>query len=118
MPIPSPFHSRTAPLCETQDWRDWSGYLAAGIYGPSHEREYYAVRNSAALFDVSPLFKYEVSGPDAARLVNRIITRDVDNCRIGQVIYSPWCNDDGRVIDDGTISRLPRYSKSTLLWPQ
>ncbi len=106
MPIPTPFHPRTSVLCESYDWRNWSGYLAAGTYEPTHEREYYAVRNSAALFDISPLFKYELSGPDALRLVNRIVTRDVSKCEVGQVIYSPWCDEDGKVIDDGTVSRL------------
>jgi aminomethyltransferase len=106
MPIPTPFHSRTSALCESWEWRNWSGYLAAGLYEPSHEREYYAVRQSAALFDVSPLFKYEITGPDAARLVNRIITRDVNKCAVGQVYYTPWCDDAGKVIDDGTVSRL------------
>ncbi len=106
MPIPTPFHERTAPLCESYDWRGWSGYLAASLYEPSHEREYFAIRNSAAAIDVSPLFKYEISGPDAARLVDRIITRDVTKCRVGQVLYAPWCDEDGKVIDDGTIARL------------
>ncbi len=106
MPIPTPFHERTAPLCESYDWRGWAGYLAASLYEPSHEREYYAIRNSTAAIDVSPLFKYEVSGPDAARLVDRIITRDVTKCRVGQVLYAPWCDEDGKVIDDGTIARL------------
>lgn len=106
MPIPSPFHSRTAALCQSHEWRDWSGYLAASLYEPSHEREYYAVRNSAALFDVSPLFKYEISGPDAPALLNRVMTRDLGKCAIGQIMYSPWCDDDGKLIDDGTVARL------------
>ena len=106
MPIPTPFHARTSALCESYEWRDWSGYLAAGVYEPSHEREYFAIRNSAALIDVSPLFKYEISGPDASRVVDRIITRDVTRCRLGQVFYSPWCDEEGKVIDDGTIARL------------
>jgi aminomethyltransferase len=106
MPIPSPLHSRTAPLCTTQEWRDWSGYLAAITYQPSHELEYYAVRNGAGLLDVSPLFKYEVTGPDAARLIDRVMTRNIAKAKIGQVMYSPWCDEDGKVIDDGTISRL------------
>jgi glycine cleavage system T protein (aminomethyltransferase) len=106
MPIPTPFHSRTAPLCESHEWRGWSGYLAAAMYEPAHEYEYYAIRNSAAMIDVSPLFKYEIRGPDAEKLVNRIMTRDVAKCVVGQVMYSPWCDDDGKVIDDGTISRL------------
>jgi aminomethyltransferase len=106
MPIPTPFHNRTSALCESFEWRSWAGYLAAGVYEPSHEREYYAIRNSAALIDVSPLFKYEIIGPDAARLVDRIITRDVGKCRVGQVLYTPWCDEDGQVIDDGTVARL------------
>lgn len=106
MPIPTPFHSRTAALNESHEWREWSGYLAASLYEPTHEFEYFAIRNAAALIDVSPLFKYEVRGPDALRLVNRIMTRDVARCAAGQVMYSPWCNDDGHVIDDGTLSRL------------
>ena len=108
MPIPTPFHSRTSPLCQSYEWRDWSGYLAASVYEPSHEREYYAVRNSAALFDVSPLHKYEVRGADALRLVDRIVTRNMAKCAVGQVIYSPWCDDAGKMIDDGTIWRLAK----------
>ncbi|HLD94052.1 MAG TPA: aminomethyltransferase family protein [Anaerolineales bacterium] len=106
MPIPSPLHSRTAKLCQTQEWRDWAGYLSAITYQPSHEVEYFAVRNSAGLIDVSPLYKYEVTGSDALRLVNRVMTRDISTCHVGQVMYSPWCDEDGKVIDDGTISRL------------
>ena len=106
MPIPTPFHGRTSALCESHEWRSWAGYLAAGVYEPSHEREYFAIRNSVAVIDVSPLFKYELSGPDAARVVNRIITRDVSKCRVGQVLYTPWCDEAGQVIDDGTVSRL------------
>lgn len=106
MPIPTPFHARTSALCQSYEWRNWSGYLAAGTYEPSHDHEYYAVRNSAALFDISPLFKYEIRGPDALRLVNRIMTRDVGKCEVGRVLYSPWCDEAGQVIDDGTIARL------------
>jgi aminomethyltransferase len=80
--------------------------LAAITYQPSHEVEYFAVRNAAGLIDVSPLYKYEVTGPDALRLVNRVMTRDIAKCHVGQVMYSPWCDEDGKVIDDGTISRL------------
>ena len=106
MPIPSPFHPRTSALMESHEWRDWSGYLAASLYEPLHDREYYAIRSSAALIDVSPLFKYEIRGPDAERLVDRIITRDANRCAVGQVLYTPWCDDDGKVIDDGTVTRL------------
>jgi aminomethyltransferase len=106
MPTPTPFHSRTSVLCQSYDWRNWAGYLAVSVYEISHEREYYAIRNSAALIDVTPLFKYEITGPDAARLVDRIITRDVGKCAIGQVMYTPWCDEHGKIIDDGTVSRL------------
>lgn len=106
MPIATPLHSRTAALCQTQEWRDWSGYLSAITYQPSHETEYYAVRNAAGLIDVSPLYKYEISGPEASRLVDRIITRDISGCAVGQVLYTPWCDENGKVIDDGTVTRL------------
>jgi aminomethyltransferase len=106
MPIPTPFHSRTSAACESFEWRNWSGYLAAALYEPSHEREYYAIRNAAGVIDVSPLYKYEIAGPDAASLVDRIVTRDVGKCRIGQVLYTPWCDEHGKVIDDGTVWRL------------
>jgi aminomethyltransferase len=106
MPIPTPFHERTAALCESHEWRNWSGYLAASVYEPSHEREYYAIRNAAALIDVSPLFKYDITGPDALRLVNKIITRDAAKCRVGRILYTPWCDEAGKIIDDGTVWRL------------
>jgi aminomethyltransferase len=106
MPVPTPFHARTAPLNTNVDWRDWAGYLTASLYEPSHEREYFAIRNAAALIDVSPLFKYEISGPDALRAVDRLITRDTTRCKVGQVLYTPWCDEDGQVIDDGTVARL------------
>ncbi|MEZ4516616.1 MAG: aminomethyltransferase family protein [Chloroflexota bacterium] len=106
MPLPTPFHSRTSAVCESYEWRNWSGYLSAGLYEPSHEREYYALRNSAGLIDVSPLYKYEITGPDAARLVDRIVTRDITRQQTGQVYYTPWCDEHGKVIDDGTVSRL------------
>src|SRR5262245_14873634 len=106
MPLPSPFHSRTSALCHSYDWRNWAGYYAVSVYEYSHEHEYYAIRNAAALIDVSPLFKYEITGPDAARLVDRIMTRDITKCAVGQVMYTCWCDDHGKVIDDGTVSRL------------
>jgi aminomethyltransferase len=106
MPLPTPLHKRTSQLCETQEWREWAGYFSAVSYQHSHEIEYYAIRNSAGLLDVSPLFKYEIEGRDALRLVNRIMTRDLRKCKVGQMMYSAWCDEDGKVIDDGTIARL------------
>ena len=106
MPIGSPLHDRTMPLCETLSVRDWAGYYAVSAYEARHEHEYHAIRNAAALIDISPLFKYIVSGPDAARLINRVITRDASRMQVGQVIYTPWCDEHGRILDDGTVSRL------------
>jgi len=102
----SPFHSRTAPLVRAQTWRRWSGYQMASAYDPHPDREYAAIRNAAALIDVSPLYKYRVTGRDAARLLDRMVTRDVTRLAVGQVYYTPWCDTAGKVIDDGTISRL------------
>src|SRR5918993_3683755 len=106
MPIGTAFHERTFPLCESLNYREWSGYYAVSSYEPHHEHEYNAIRNAAALIDISPLFKYRLTGPDATRLVDRIITRDMNKVTVGQVIYTPWCDEHGKVIDDGTVSRL------------
>lgn len=106
MPIGTPFHSRTAPLCVSQNWRTWSGYFVASSYDVVHDYEYHAIRNSAGLIDVSPLFKYEVAGPDALKLVNRVITRDAAKCALGQALYTCLCDDEGKVIQDGTLFRL------------
>ena len=102
----TPFHSRTAALCASHAWRRWAGYVVASSYELSHEREYHAIRSAAALLDVSPLYKYRVHGRDAARLLDRVVTRDVARSAVGQVLYTPWCNAAGKVIDDGTVARL------------
>jgi aminomethyltransferase len=106
MPIGTVFHQRTFPLCESLNYREWSGYYTVSSYEPHHEHEYNAIRNAAALIDISPLFKYRLTGKDATRLVDRIITRDIRKVSVGQVIYTPWCDERGKVIDDGTVSRL------------
>lgn len=106
MPIGTALHERTFALCESLNYREWAGYYAVSAYETHHEHEYNAIRNAAALIDVSPLFKYVVRGPDAPRLVDRVITRDVSKMAVGQVFYTPWCDEHGRVIDDGTVSRL------------
>ena len=113
MPIGTAVHERTFPLCESLNYREWSGYYAVSTYESHHEHEYNAIRNAAALIDVSPLFKYLVTGRDAAKLVDRIITRDVAKMAVGQVFYTPWCDEHGKVIDDGTVSRL---SEDTFRW--
>jgi aminomethyltransferase len=113
MPVGTAFHQRTFQLCESLNYREWSGYYAVSSYEPHHEHEYNAIRNAAALIDISPLFKYRVSGKDATRLVDRIITRDMRKVSVGQVIYTPWCDEHGKVIDDGTVSRL---EENTYRW--
>jgi aminomethyltransferase len=102
----SPFHPRTAPLVRAQTWRRWSGYQMASAYDPHPDREYAAIRSSAALIDVSPLHKYRITGKDAQRLLDRMITRDMSKLKPGQVYYTPWCDAAGKVIDDGTVTNL------------
>jgi aminomethyltransferase len=104
--IGSPFHPRTAPLNRKQQWREWSGYWASSAYADAHDIEYNAIREAAALIDVSPLFKYRLSGRDALALVDRVITRDATKLKVGQVWYTPWCDEHGKVIDDGTVHRI------------
>ena len=93
-------------MCESLNYREWSGYYTVSAYETHHEHEYNAIRNAAAVIDVSPLFKYKVTGPDATRLVNRVITRDAERLSVGQVYYTPWCDEHGKTIDDGTVARL------------
>jgi aminomethyltransferase len=100
------FHPRTSKINNKLQWREWSGYLAASMYADHHDIEYNAIREAAALIDVSPLFKYRVTGPDATRLVDRVITRDATKIRVGGVVYTCWCNEAGKVLDDGTVARL------------
>src|SRR5881409_2098843 len=113
MPIGTAVHERTFPLCESLNYREWSGYYAVSAYEAHHEHEYNAIRNASALIDVSPLFKYIISGRDAVKLVDRVITRDVFKLAVGQVYYTPWCDEHGKVIDDGTVTRV---SEDTYRW--
>src|SRR5437763_6296122 len=106
MPIGTAFHERTFPLCQSLNYREWSGYYAVSSYEVHHEHEYNAIRNAAALIDITPLYKYIVTGPDATRLVDRVVTRDMKKVAVGRVIYTPWCDEHGRILDDGTVSRL------------
>lgn len=106
MPVGTAFHERTLALCESLNYREWSGYYAVGVYEMHHEHEYNAIRNSAALIDISPLFKYRVTGRDATKFVNRVISRDITKVSVDQVIYCCWCDPQGKVIEDGTITRL------------
>jgi aminomethyltransferase len=111
--IGTAFHPRTAALNRKLQWREWAGYYAAGAYADHHDIEYTAIRESAALIDVSPLFKYLVTGPDAIRLADRVTVRDARKLQVGQVWYTCWCDEDGKVVDDGTITRL---DESSLRW--
>ena len=106
MPVGTAFHERTFALCHSLNYREWSGYYTVSVYEVHHEHEYNAIRNAAALIDISPLYKYMITGKDATKLVNRVITRDINKVKPGQVIYCCWCDEQGMVIDDGTITRL------------
>jgi aminomethyltransferase len=106
----TPFHERVAARCLPQNWRRWAGYITVGSYDLGLDREYWAIRDAAALIDVSPLMKYLIEGRDAARLLDRMIPRDIRKLAIGQVYYTGWCDDDGKLIDDGTVTRLGDHS--------
>ena len=105
MPIQTPFFARTSVLCTSMKYKEWAGYYAVCSYDMLHDPEYYAFRNSAGLLDVTPLFKYSVKGPDAAAFLSRIMVRNITKLEVGRVSYCCWCNDDGKVIDDGTVMR-------------
>jgi aminomethyltransferase len=118
----TPFHERVAALCVSHAWRRWAGYVVASSYELSHEREYHSIRSAAALFDVSPLYKYLVRGKDAARLLDLLVTRNIQKLQVGQVAYTPWCDAAGKVLDDGTVARLDEttfrvtVAEPTLRW--
>ena len=102
----SPFFERTSKLNESQEWRRWSGYLAATQYELTHDNEYFAIRTKAALLDITPLYKYIIEGSDAQRFLDRLVTRNIKISKVGQVMYTPWCDENGKQIDDGTVQRL------------
>lgn len=102
----TPFFPRTFELNKSLSWKDWSGFFAASRYQEFHQPEYAAIRNGVALIDVSPLYKYIVEGRDAATMLDRLVTRSVRRLKVGKVIYTPWCDNDGKVLQEGTIMRL------------
>lgn len=106
MSVGTAFYPRQREMNATQAWGEWAGYFSPAVYADFHDIEYSAIREAAAVIDTSPLYKYVVSGPDAVRLLDRVITRDASAIRVDQVIYTPWCDDEGKVLDDGTITRL------------
>jgi aminomethyltransferase len=102
----TPFHSRTSELCEGSRWEEWEGFLAATSYALDYTCEYDSVRWGCGLFDVSPLFKYDVRGPDAQALMQRVVVRNLAKSKPGRVFYTVWCDDKGMVMDDGTVFHL------------
>ncbi len=106
MPVPSPFHPRTSELCTSLLWKDWAGYYAVRSYDTSPEPEYHAIRHAAGMLDVTPLFKYEVRGRDAAEFLSWVMVRDIGKLKRGRMTYLCWCDDDGKVVDDGTVAHL------------
>ena len=101
----SPFHRRTSAANQTSLWSHWSGYLAAEKYQVAEKFEYFAIRNSAGMFDSSPLYKYRIRGRDAERFLGGVLARDIRTCRPGQAQYTIWCDDRGFVVEDGVILR-------------
>jgi aminomethyltransferase len=105
MMLKSPFHSRVAAANEMNAWGNWKGYTTPDAY-TDVELEYFAIRSTTGVFDLSPMNKYRISGPDAQAYLNRLVTRDISKIRVGRVGYTVWCNEAGQVMDDGTVFRL------------
>ncbi len=106
MTVGTAFYPRQQELNVKQAWGEWAGYFSPAVYADFHDIEYSAIREAAAVIDTSPLYKYVVSGRDATRLLDRVLTRDASKMRVDQVIYTPWCDENGKVLDDGTVTRL------------
>ena len=106
MSVGTAFYPRQQELNTKQAWGEWAGYFAPAVYADFHDIEYSAIREAAAVIDTSPLYKYVVRGVDAGRLLDRVITRDVSKMQVDQVYYTPWCDEEGKVVDDGTVTRI------------
>ncbi|NDD27468.1 MAG: aminomethyl transferase family protein [Proteobacteria bacterium] len=118
MGVPTPFFPRLFEASKSLRWREWAGYYVAEKFDPVHDNEYHMVRQSAGYFDVTPLFKYDVTGPDAARLLDLVMVRDVTKLKVDQVGYTAWCDEDGKTIDDGTVTCLsPTHYRVTAAHP-
>ena len=100
--LETPFHERTYEACYNNDWYRWAGYKIAREYSNT-ELEYTAMRNTAGVLDITPMHKYDIKGTDAIKFVDKLVTRNVTEIKSGQVMYIIWCNEDGNVIDDGTV---------------
>ena len=103
--LPTPFHARSRAASRVDQFVPWAGYTTVDVY-TTVEQEYFAIRNTCSVYDLTPMVKYRVTGTDAERYLNRLVTRDVRKLKPNRVAYTVWCNDAGRVIDDGTIFRL------------
>jgi len=103
--VETPFHARARALSQVDRYVAWAGYTTVDVF-TTVEQEYFAIRNATTLYDLTPMVKYRIAGPDALRYLNRLVTRDVAKLKVGRVAYCVWCNDAGHVIDDGTIFRL------------
>ncbi len=103
--LTTPFHSRLAPLVLANDWLRWGGYTTVNCFS-GVATEYFAIRNSATLYDISPMRKYRIAGPDAVAYMNRLLTRDAAKIRPGRAAYAVWCDAGGKVIDDGPVFRF------------
>ena len=105
MMLETPFHSRIEPLCGLNDWGNWMGYTTPNAYFDV-ELEYFAIRSTTGVFDLSPMNKYRITGPDAEAYLNRMMTRDISRIGTNRVGYAIWCDDAGQLLDDGTIFHL------------
>ena len=103
--LPTPFHARASSLCETNLWTSWKGYTVVDCY-TTLEDEYFAIRNTTSVFDISPMTKYRISGRDGPAYLDKLVTRRMDRLAPGRVMYALWCNDRGHLLDDGTVFRL------------
>ena len=103
--LETPFHARARELSQVDAYVPWAGYTTVDVF-TTVEQEYFAVRNAATLYDLTPMVKYRIAGRDALEYLNRLVTRDLRKLRIGRVSYVVWCNDRGQIIDDGTVFRL------------
>jgi len=106
--LPTPFQERARVLSQLDSFVPWAGYSTVDVF-TTMEQEYFAIRNATTLYDLTPMVKYRIAGADAGRYLNRLVTRDIRRLQINRVSYCVWCNDDGHIIDDGTLFRLGEH---------
>ena len=103
--LTSPFHARTAAANKLNNWGPWAGYTTALAFS-DESMEYTAIRNQAGIYDLTPMVKYQITGRDAERYLNRLTLRDVTKLKPGYVHYTAWCDDNGKLLDDGTLFHI------------